>query len=83
MVGKILGTRGKFASEAESRNKTASRRALYARRPIGIGETIDAEMLYALRPAIGISPSEMQDVVGKHAVTAIEANAPVQWELLG
>jgi sialic acid synthase SpsE len=40
-------------------------------------------MLYALRPAIGISPSEMSKVVGKHAVTAIEADAPVQWELLG
>ena len=82
-IGKILGTRGKFASEAESRNRTASRRSLYARRPIAPGETIDADMLYALRPAIGISPSEMGDVVGKHAVMAIEANAPVQWELLG
>jgi sialic acid synthase SpsE len=55
-IGTILGTHGKFASEAESRNKTASRRALYARRPIAPGETIDAEMLYALRPALGISP---------------------------
>jgi sialic acid synthase SpsE len=81
-IGKVLGTRGKFASEAESRNKTASRRALYARRPIAEGETIDADMLYALRPAIGISPAEMPSVLGKHAVAAIEANAPVQWESL-
>src|ERR671937_1489880 len=29
-VGTVLGERGKFATEAESRNKTASRRALYA-----------------------------------------------------
>src|SRR5499427_6074192 len=28
-IGGVLGERGKFASEAESRNKTASRRALY------------------------------------------------------
>src|SRR5499427_2586481 len=28
-IGTVLGERGKFASEAESRNKTASRRALY------------------------------------------------------
>src|SRR5262245_3296069 len=53
-IGAILGERGKFATEAEARNKTASRRALYARRPIAAGETIDADMLDALRPASGI-----------------------------
>jgi sialic acid synthase SpsE len=79
-IGKVLGERGKFATEAESRNKVASRRALYARRPIAEGETIDAGMLYALRPANGISPEFVASVVGKHAVTAIEAGAPVQWE---
>src|SRR5947207_12621977 len=41
-IGTVLGERGKFATEAESRNKSASRRALYARRPIAAGETIDA-----------------------------------------
>jgi sialic acid synthase SpsE len=78
----MLGTRGKFSSEAETKNRTASRRALYARRAIARGETIEAEMLYALRPAIGISPAELDDVVGKQATSAIEANAPVQWESL-
>lgn len=81
-IGAVLGERGKFATEAESRNKTASRRALYARRPIAPGEAIDAGMLYALRPAVGISPEFVGSVVGKHAVTAIEADAPVQWESL-
>jgi sialic acid synthase SpsE len=82
-IGTILGSRGKSASEAETKNLTASRRALYARRPIAPGETIDAGMLYALRPAIGISPEHFGDVIGKHATSAIEAGAPVQWELLG
>jgi len=81
-IGIILGTRGKFASEAESKNLTASRRALYANRPIASGETIDAGMLYALRPAIGISPEHFGEVIGKHATSAIEAGAPVQWDLL-
>ena len=79
-IGTVLGERGKFASEAETRNKTASRRALYANRPIAPGETIDAGMLYALRPAAGISPEFVGSVVGKQATTAIEAGAPVQWE---
>src|SRR5438046_1377535 len=79
-IGSVLGERDKFASEAESRNKTASRRALYANRPIALGETIDAGMLYALRPEIGISPEFVGSVVGKQALTSIEAGAAVQWE---
>ena len=79
-IGTILGERGKFASEAESRNKTASRRALYANRPIAPGETIDAGMLHALRPATGISPEFVDSVIGKQALTPIEAGSPVQWE---
>src|SRR5437773_504883 len=79
-IGTVLGERGKFATEAESRNKTASRRALYARRPIAAGETIDADMLYALRPANGISPEFFESVVGKQALRPIQADAPVRWE---
>jgi len=80
MIGTVLGERGKFATETESQNKTASRRALHARRPIAVGETIDADMLYALRPATGISPEFFDSVIGKQALTPIEAGAPVQWE---
>ncbi len=79
-IGTVLGERGKFATEAETKNKTASRRALYARRPIAAGETIDADMLDALRPATGISPEFVGTVVGKQALMPIEAGAPVQWE---
>jgi N-acetylneuraminate synthase len=81
-IGTILGERRKVASEAESRNRTASRRALYANRAIAPGETIDAGMLYALRPATGISPEFVDDVIGKQVLTPIEAGAPVQWESL-
>jgi len=80
MIGTLLGERGKFRAEAESRNKTASRRALYARRPIAVGETIHADMLYALQPANGISPEFFESVVGKQALRPIQAGAPVQWE---
>src|SRR5437868_12242023 len=79
-IGAVLGERGKFAGEGETKNITASRRALYARRPIAAGETIDADMLDALRPATGISPEFVDTVIGKHALNAIEAGAPVQWE---
>src|SRR5437899_8944454 len=79
-LGTLLRERGKFATEAETRNKTASRRALHARRPIAVGETIDADMLYALRPENGISPEFFKSVVGKQALRPIQAAAPVQGE---
>ena len=79
-IGSLLGKRGKFASDAETRNKTASRRALYANRSIAPGETIHASMLHALRPAAGISPEFMDSVIGKRARIRIEAGTPVQWE---
>src|SRR5262245_20193007 len=72
-IGSLLGKRGKFASDAETRNKTASRRALYANRSIAPGETIHASMLYALRPAAGISPEYVDSVIGKRARIRIEA----------
>jgi sialic acid synthase SpsE len=81
-ITKLLGERGKFASEAETRNKTASRRALYANRTIAPGEIIDAGMLYALRPATGISPEFVDAVIGKQVRRPIEAGAPVEWESL-
>ena len=79
-IGTMLGQRGKFASVEETRNKTASRRGLYASRLIAVGEVIRANMLHALRPANGISPEFLDSVVGKQAIAPIEAGAPVQWE---
>jgi pseudaminic acid synthase len=79
-IAQLLGQRGKFASETEKHNKTASRRGLYANRPIAAGETIAASMLDALRPATGISPEFISSVIGKQAAIAIEAGAPIQWE---
>ena len=82
-IGSILGERDKFATETESQNKTASRRALYAKRPIAPGETISNDMLYALRPAVGISPEFVDDVVGRQARNSIDENEPAQWDSIG
>ena len=82
-VGAILGERQKVASETERANRTASRRSLYARRPISPGETISSDMLYALRPAVGISPEFVDDVVGRPALSSIGADEPVQWDSIG
>ena len=76
-VGTILGQRGVFASEAESHHRTAPRRPLYARRPVAPAETIDAGMLYALRPVAEIAPESVSTAVQKHAVAATVANGPV------
>ena len=82
-IGSMLGQRDKVRTETESQNLTASRRALYARRPIAPGETISRDMLYALRPAVGISPEHVDEVVGREARNSIDENEPVQWDSIG
>ncbi len=82
-IGTMLGQRDKVRTETESQNLTASRRALYAKRPIAPGETISRDMLYALRPAVGISPEHVDEVVGREARTSIDENEPVQWDSIG
>ena len=82
-IGPILGQRDKVVTQTESQNITASRRALYAKRPIASGETISRDMLYALRPADGISPEFVDDVVGRKANSSIDENDPVQWDSIG
>ncbi len=82
-IRSMLGQRDKVRTETESQNLTASRRALYAKRPIAPGETISRDMLYALRPAVGISPEHVDEVVGREARNSIDENEPVQWDSIG
>lgn len=60
----------------------AARRSLFARRPIPEGKIIEREDLIALRPGVGISPQRIDEIVGRYTVADIEADAPIEEELL-
>jgi N,N'-diacetyllegionaminate synthase len=59
-----LGTGVKVCQRAEAVNMTASRRGLYAARPLRAGEVVTRGDVVALRPASTMAPSDIHSLVG-------------------
>lgn len=75
-----LGTADKAPTAAESDLLPLLRRSLVVRERLAAGEVITAANLTAVRPATGIPADRIDQVVGKRAVTALEAYSPLKWE---
>lgn len=69
-----------LASEEPSRKN--ARRSLVSQRRIPKGKQIEEADLTWKRPALGISPREIGNVLGKHANTDISEDEPLKWEYL-
>jgi sialic acid synthase SpsE len=59
-----------------------ARRSVVAARDIARGATIVREDLTVKRPGFGIAPKHLDDVVGRTARTAIEADDVLTWEMV-
>ena len=57
----------------------AYRRSLRAVRTVEAGEVITVEDVRSVRPAGGLSPDEIDVVIGMRAVRRLEQGAPVTW----
>lgn len=68
-------------ADEEPARKNA-RRSLVALRPIPEGKIIDREDLTWKRPASGISPKDIDSVVGKKAVRNIAEDEVIKWPLI-
>ncbi len=79
---KTLGNGIKRPCLTEQKNITIIRRSLVSRCDISAGTTITADMLIAKRPATGIIPLYIEDVIGKQARTDIPAETILSWEML-
>ena len=76
---------GSFKVEAlvdEEPARANARRSLIAKRFIPKGKTIEAEDLTFKRPAYGISPKFIDEVIGKRAIKDIEEDSLLKWSLL-
>ena len=78
----IIGTTKKTVLESEEISRKNARRSLIASRDISRGETITQEHLTWKRPAFGISPKMIDDVVGKKAVRDIGQDEIFYWNML-
>jgi N-acetylneuraminate synthase len=69
-------------TDCEEQNRPRMRRSLYARDELHEGEKIERSDLRVVRPAEGISPWEIETVVGRTLDCDLEANQPIQWHHL-
>ena len=72
-----LGDYGKPIAPAERDNRVAMRRSLAARDDIQSGSRLTAESLTALRPARGLSPTQLDAVMGRRTGRLIKAGEPI------
>ena len=79
---KILGDFEVQALEQEELARKNARRSLVSLRKISKGKIIEAEDLTFKRPASGISPKYIDEVVGKAAINDIDDDIVMQWSML-
>lgn len=78
----ILGSFDVEALSAEEISRNNARRSLVANRSIPMGKIIASGDLTFKRPAHGISPKYIDEVVGKKAIKDISEDDIIQWDML-
>jgi len=78
----ILGSKRKFPLSTETLARNNARRSLVASTNIENGTTITKSHLTWKRPAYGISPRDIEYVVGRRAIADISEDEIIQWSLL-
>jgi N-acetylneuraminate synthase/N,N'-diacetyllegionaminate synthase len=73
-----LGSPDKAPTDEERQNRQVARRSLVLTRALIAGEAISVSDLDAMRPAEGISPLRIDEVVGRHAAHGLPAGKPLQ-----
>ena len=78
----ILGDQTKYSLPSENPARNNARRSLVTAKNIHKGEIISHEHLTWKRPAHGISPKHIENVLGKKAKRDIEDDEVLQWDSL-
>lgn len=81
-VSSALGNGVKQAAPSELENRTIIRRSLVALTDISSGATITRDMVGILRPATGLPPSRLGDVLNRRSLRAIPAGTPITADMV-
>ncbi|HAQ70394.1 MAG TPA: N-acetylneuraminate synthase [Flavobacteriales bacterium] len=76
----ISGSGKKTPSESEIRNIEIIRKSLHLNKDLKKGTVLSSNDLIALRPATGISPMQIEEVIGKGLTKDVEAFNPLKEE---
>ena len=82
-VNQILGDGRKILQVSEEPVKQSARRSLVAKVDIEPHTLLTESMLVAKRPGTGISPAELDRVLGQKAHNKILAEQVITWEMIG
>jgi sialic acid synthase SpsE len=78
----IVGSNKISSYPFEEKARKNARRSLVANRPIPIGKTITKEDITWKRPAFGIAPKFIDEILGTKAIIDIEEDEIIQWHML-
>jgi len=78
----ILGSQEKYALDDENPARLNARRSLVASSNVKKGQIILKEHLTWKRPAHGISPKDINEVIGMKAMRLIEEDEIINWDML-
>lgn len=82
LVLELIGTTKVTYIESEEKSRLNARRSLVTTRRLGIGDKIQLSDLTWKRPAHGISPKYIENIVGREVIADIDEDAIIKWEYL-
>ena len=81
-VGVLLGSDVKAPTEVELAVRAVARRSVTAARDLKAGAVIAADDIDLLRPAGGILPKHVDELIGRRMGRDVRAGTPLQWDHL-
>ncbi len=81
-VGRVLGSSAKVPLACEEKARRWARRSLVAKKDIGKETMITKEMIIVKRPATGIAPRCLEEIVGKKAKRDIKEDEVLTWDMV-
>jgi N-acetylneuraminate synthase len=73
---------GSFGCSGQEASGRSFRRSLFVVEDLKKGEAFTARNVRSIRPANGLHPRHLSEVLGRHAVRDIERGTPMSWDLV-
>jgi N-acetylneuraminate synthase/N,N'-diacetyllegionaminate synthase len=75
-----LGSPPKRPQPVEQDVRAVARRGVVAARALSAGDLLDPTAIAARRPAAGLPPTELDELVGRRLLRALAPGEPIRWE---
>ena len=72
-----------YGSSASEEKGRAFRRSLFVVKDVAEGEIFTRDNVRSIRPAYGLSPKNLRDILGRRASRPISKGTPLDWSLVG